>query len=471
MQAPLDPVTRAFGHLRRAADAVPTPSFDERDDRLARLERLLVDHRDAFVEAIADDFSVRGRGETLTADVLLTVDAVRYARRHLARWMERTPARPHPFFLPSKAFVEHLPRGVVGIIAPWNYPVNLALGPLAPALAAGNRVLVKPSELTPKTSALLARLVSDVFTAEEVAVVTGGADVARAVTQLPLDALLFTGSTHVGRLVAEAAAKNLTPVTLELGGKSPALVHESYDLDLAAERIVVGKLFNAGQTCIAPDYVLVKKGTEHRFLEALKRSVAKAYPRLDGLTGIINERAHARLRGIVEDAKAKGARVELLSDAPTSGRVMAPVALFDVRPDAIAMQEELFGPVLPVETFESTDEALSRIASRPHPLAFYYFDDDTNRADRVLSRVKSGGACVNDTLVHFAQESLPFGGVGHSGLGAYHGRQGFETFSHARSVLVASRFSPARRLMAPPMGAFIEKAVSALVQGARALRR
>ena len=218
MQAPLDPVSRAFGHLRRAADAVPAPSFDERDDRLARLERLLVDHRDAFVDAIADDFSVRGRGETLTADVLLTVDAVRYARRHLAKWMERTPARPHPFFLPSKAFIEHLPRGVVGIIAPWNYPVNLALMPLAAALAAGNHVMLKPSELTPRTSDLLKSLLSEVFPEERVAVVLGGPEVAAEFSALPFDHLFFTGSTQVGRLVMQAAAKNLTPAHFEAVG-------------------------------------------------------------------------------------------------------------------------------------------------------------------------------------------------------------------------------------------------------------
>ncbi|MDP1917903.1 MAG: coniferyl aldehyde dehydrogenase [Myxococcales bacterium] len=469
MQAPVPPVQRAYDRLKQAA--VGAPSFDARDDRLERLERLMVERRDDFVRTISEDFGRRARVETLSTDVLLTVDAIRYARRHLREWMKRRPVRPHPFFLPSSAYVEHRPRGVVGIIAPWNYPVNLAFGPLAAAFAAGNRVLVKPSELTPKTSALMQDAIAERFSADEVAVVTGGADVARAVTELPLDALLFTGSTAVGKLVAQAAAKNLTPVTLELGGKSPALVHSSFDLATAAERIVLGKLFNGGQTCIAPDYALVPRGSEGRFVAELKKAVARGYPRLDGMSSLITERGHARLLAIVEDARAKGARVETLGDFSPGGRVMSPVALLDVTDDMLAMQEELFGPVLPIETYDSLDGAIARINARPHPLAFYYFDDDALRADEVLSKVTSGGACVNDTLVHFAQETLPFGGVGASGLGAYHGRAGFETFSHARSVLMASRLSPARRLLAPPLGGFIEKALEVLVRGASALQR
>lgn len=469
MQASVPSVQRAYERLKQAA--VGAPSFDERDDRLERLERLMVERREDFVRTISEDFGRRARVETLSTDVLLTVDAIRYARRHLGEWMKRRPVRPHPFFLPSSAYVEHRPRGVVGIIAPWNYPVNLAFGPLAAAFAAGNRVLVKPSELTPKTSALMQDAVAERFSAEEVAVVTGGADVARAVTELPLDALLFTGSTAVGKLVAQAAAKNLTPVTLELGGKSPALVHPSFDLATAAERIVLGKLFNGGQTCIAPDYALVPRGAEGRFVAELKKAVARGYPRLDGMSSLITERGHQRLLAIVEDARAKGARVEPLGDFSPGGRVMSPVALLDVTDDMLAMQEELFGPVLPIETYDSLDGAIARINARPHPLAFYYFDDDARRADEVVSKVTSGGVCINDTLVHFAQETLPFGGVGASGVGAYHGRAGFETFSHARSVLVASRLSPARRLLAPPLGLFIEKALEVLVRGASALQR
>ncbi|MEW5741928.1 MAG: coniferyl aldehyde dehydrogenase [Myxococcota bacterium] len=459
----------AYEKLRRAQVAVPFPSAEEREDRLTRLERLLTRRRDDFVRAISDDFGTRARAETLSADVLVTLDGVRHARRHLRDWMQRRPVSPHPFFRPSRAFIEYLPKGVVGVIAPWNYPVNLALGPLAGALAAGNRCLVKPSELTPRTSSLLAESVAEAFTAEEVAVVEGGADVAQAVTRLPLDALLFTGSTHVGRLVAKAAADNLVPVTLELGGKSPALVHASYELEKAADRIAAGKLFNGGQTCIAPDYALVPAGTERAFVAALARAVSRMYPRLEGFTSIASDKAYGRLQALVADARSKGAEVVELGALGKAGRVMTPVALLGVTEAMTVMQEEIFGPVLPVETYATLDDAVARISARPRPLAFYYFDDDASRADDVLRRVTSGGACVNDTLVHFAQENLPFGGVGPSGMGAYHGRTGFETFSHARSVLVSSPLSPARQMLKPPFGRLVETSLELLISGARQL--
>jgi len=462
-------VQAAYERLRRAQVAAPFPSADEREDRLERLAKLLVRYRDDFARAVSDDFGTRARVETLMADVMTTVDGVRDARRHVREWMKRQPVAPHPFFLPSRAFVEYLPKGVVGVIAPWNYPVNLALAPLAGALAAGDRCLVKPSELTPRTSALLARAVAEVFTAEEVAVVEGGADVAQAVTRLPLDALLFTGSTAVGRLVAKAAAENLVPVTLELGGKSPALVHADFDLGRAAERIAVGKLFNGGQTCIAPDYALVPAGRERAFVSALTRVVNTAYPRLDGLTSIASDKAFARLQALVADAKAKGADVIELGELGKAGRVMTPVALLNVNDSMAVMQEEIFGPILPVETYGALDEAIARIAARPRPLAFYYFDEDSRRADHVLSRVTSGGACVNDTLVHFAQEGLPFGGVGPSGMGAYHGRAGFETFSHARSVVVSSPLSPAGRLLKPPFSRLVESSLEVMISGVKQL--
>ncbi len=469
MQAPLEPVQRAFDRLKLAANTSPFPTAEVREDRLDRLDKLVVQYRDAFVVAISADFGTRSRAETLSADVLLTIQAIRDARRNVRSWMRKQPVLPNPFFLPSSAFIEFLPRGVIGVIAPWNYPVNLALGPLAGVLAAGNRALVKPSELTPKTSALIAKAVAEFFSAEEIAVVTGGPEVARAVTALPLDGLVFTGSTPVGKLVAAAAAQHLTPVTLELGGKSPALIHPSYDLARAAERVVVGKLFNGGQTCIAPDYVLVPKGSEGRFLAEASKAVARCYPRLEGFTSIINDRAKARLEGLVDDARSKGARVELLA-APVGGRVMAPVALLGVTAEMRVSHEEIFGPVLPIELYDTLDEAIDRINARPRPLAFYYFDEDLGRADGVLSRVVSGGASLNDTLVHFAQEHLPFGGVGASGVGAYHGFKGFETFSHARSVLVASSLSPARKVMTPPIGAFVERALDLMIRGLTQLR-
>ncbi len=462
----MTPVQTTFDRLHQASRRDPNPSLEVRRDRLTRLEAMVVAHRDDIVQAIADDFSGRSRTESLSADVLLVLDGVREAKRHLARWLEPRAARPHPFFLPARASVSFQPKGVVGIIAPWNYPVNLALAPMVGALAAGNRVLLKPSELTPATARLLSRMVAETFAGDEVAVVEGGVEVAREVSALPFDHLLFTGSTSVGRQVARAAAENLVPCTLELGGKSPALVHPDYPIEQAAERIAVGKLFNAGQTCIAPDYALVPRTKVRAFAEAFLAATARLYPSHDGLTAIISERAKQRLEALVADAKDKGATVTV-APGNGSGRVMAPVVLREVRDDMLAMQDEIFGPVLPVEGYDSMDEALARIAKRPRPLAAYLFDADLDRARATLDRVVCGGACINDTLVHFAQEQLPFGGVGPSGMGAYHGETGFLTFSHQRSTLVASRVSAAKTFMTPPYGPLVDRALELLVRGLR----
>ncbi|MBS1151053.1 MAG: aldehyde dehydrogenase, partial [Myxococcaceae bacterium] len=313
------PTHQAYQRLRSAYRVNPFPTRAQREDWLERLEAMIRANKDAFVEAINADFLGRSRHETLLSDVLMPLGAAQDARHKVGEWMQRQPVRPKWWFLPASSYIESLPRGVVGIIAPWNYPVDLALGPLAGALAAGCRVILKPSELTPRTSEAIARAVRDTFTAEEVVVVEGGPEVARELTALPLDHLLFTGSTHVGRMVATAAAQNLTSTTLELGGKSPTLIHPDYPLARAAERIVAGKLFNAGQTCIAPDYVLVKEGSEQRFGEAFKAVVARNYPDLANspdYTSIANPRAYDRLKGLLADAEALGAKVEPLVVLP-----------------------------------------------------------------------------------------------------------------------------------------------------------
>lgn len=465
-------VREAYERLRRAYLAEPCPTADEREDRLDRLVRMLQAHRDAIVEAADADFGGRSRHETLLADVYSTLEAARHARRHVRGWMRPRSVAPSWIFRPSRARVESQPLGVVGILAPWNYPVNLALGPLAAALAAGNRVLVKPSELVPRTAQLLAGLLRETFTAEEVAPVTGGPEVARAVAALPLDHLLFTGSTRVGREVARAAAERLVPVTLELGGKSPALVHAQYPLARAAERIAHGKLFNGGQTCIAPDYVLLPRGREEAFAQAFGAAVRKRYPSLatsPDYTSIVNDAAFARLQALVADARLKGARVEpVSSEAMSAGsRRFVPTLVWNVTGEMRLMQEEIFGPILPVQTYDSLDDAIAFVNARPRPLALYYFDDDATRVREVLRRTVSGGACVNETLLHFAQEELPFGGVGESGVGAYHGEAGFETFSHRKSVFLASRLGPTASLLAPPYGALLDRALDALIGGRR----
>ncbi|MFZ5441302.1 MAG: aldehyde dehydrogenase family protein [Myxococcota bacterium] len=473
MQAPNDTpaVRRAYDVLRKAANEKSYLDADAREDLLERLAKLIQKHADDIVAAINDDFGNRVAFESRSADVVIPLDAARHARRHVREWMQRRTVPSHPLFTPSHAFIEPLPLGVVAIIAPWNYPVNLALAPLAAAFAAGNRVLIKPSELTPKTSALLARTVSDFFRPEECIVVQGGPEIAREVTSLPFDHILFTGSTNVGRLVAKAAAENLVPLTLELGGKSPALVHESYSLERAAERIGIGKTYNGGQTCIAPDYAMVPKAKLDAFVEKLKAQIIKQHPNGQAFTSMATEKGLKRMEALLADAKAKGAKVTETFQAAAGSRAFAPVILTDVKDDMLVMQEEIFGPILPVESYTSIDEAIARINARPRPLSFYYFDDDQDRVDGVLRRVTCGGVCVNDTLVHFAQEELPFGGVGPSGMGAYHGARGFETFSHFRSVLVASRVSPAYNLLKPPFSAMVEKSVGFLIHGLKGLTK
>jgi coniferyl-aldehyde dehydrogenase len=435
-------VQRAFEKLKAGS---AFPSVEEREDRLDRLEKLLGEHREAFAAAADLDFKGRARHETMLADVVLTLESVRDARRNVREWMKREPVRTHVGFVGSQAYIERVPKGVVGILAPWNYPVNLALGPLAGALAAGNRALVKPSELTPRVSAAIAQAVRETFTAEEVAVVEGGPKVAQAVARLPLDHLFFTGSTHVGRLVAKAAAEHLTPVTLELGGKSPAYIHPSFPVALAAERIAVGKLFNGGQTCIAPDYVLVPEGKEVVFSEAFKAAQREHWGS-QPVTEQATDKGRDRQRALADDARSKGARVD-------------GVLVHGVRDDMKLMQEEIFGALLPVVTYRTEQEALERIAARPTPLAFYVFDEDTGRAGQLVARVPCGGATINDTLAHFGQEALPFGGVGTSGMGAYHGRFGFETFSHAKAVMISSPRSPGRDLVTPKAAAMVDRAM------------
>jgi coniferyl-aldehyde dehydrogenase len=347
--------------------------------------------------------------------------------------------------------------GVVGIISPWNYPFQLSIMPLIAALAAGDRVMLKPSELTPRTSELIAEFLAGLFPSEQVATVLGGAEIGAAFSRLPFDHLFYTGSTAVGRLVMLAAAETLTPVTLELGGKSPCIVGEDAALPAAVESILYGKLLNAGQTCIAPDYVLLPEAQREAFVTEAQRAVKKFYPRLAAnpdYTSIVNDRHYQRLRRHLDEARAKGTRIVELNPAEEpleGGRKLAPTLVIEPGEDLALMREEIFGPVLPVKTYRSLDEAIDYVNRHPRPLALYYFGDDAEKRDRVLARTISGGASVNETLMHVAVENLPFGGVGPSGIGAYHGEAGFQTFSHRKGVFLQSRWNGAF-LLRPPFG-------------------
>ncbi len=455
--------------LREAAAGDFNPGWRVRDARLAALERLLVENMPAIAGAIRADFGNRSLHETQLLELFPSLEGLRHARRHLKSWMRPERRAVSLWFLPGRARVLRQPLGVVGIIVPWNYPLYLAVGPLTAALAAGNRAMVKMSEYTPAFSALFAELAAKYFSADEVAVVQGNAAVAQAFARLPFGHLLFTGSTRVGCSVMRAAADNLTPVTLELGGKSPAILGPDYPLEHFAERIMVGKTMNAGQTCIAPDYVLVPAGQAREFVACARKVVDACYPDIlhtPDYSSIVSERHFRRLVGLVEDARGQGAEAVSLSAAAepdAATRRIPPVALMNVTDAMQVMQEEIFGPILPVVGYRDLDEAIRYVNARPNPLALYYFDRDRGRIDRVLEQTLSGGVTVNDTILHIAQDNLPFGGVGESGIGHYHGFEGFEAFSKKKAVFFQSRVN-GMGLFRPPYGRLFERMLKFLLR-------
>lgn len=456
---------RVFARQREAFQARPRTSAQERREELATLRQLLLSHQQELIDAIDQDFSGRSADETRIAEILPSVEAIHYARKHLPRWMKPSRRRVSPLFQPAKNRVEYQAKGVVGIIVPWNYPLYLAVGPLVAALAAGNRVMIKMSEFTPHTSALLQQLVERYFDEQQVCVITGEAEVAAEFSRQPFDHLLFTGSTAVGRLVMRAAADNLTPVTLELGGKSPAIIGPDVPMADAAGRIAFGKALNAGQTCVAPDYVLCPAHRVDNFVAEFRKQFARMYPTLSDnpdYTAIINQRQRHRLRELLDNARDQGATmVEINPKGETfndTGHKMPITLLLNTRPDMAIMREEIFGPVLPVVPYTALDEAINHVNDRPRPLALYFFSYDKELQKSVLARTHSGGVCINDTLMHVAQEDLPFGGIGDSGMGHYHGREGFLTFSHQRAVFTRQKFNSGR-FVYPPHGGLVHRLV------------
>ena len=445
---------------RQAYRANPMPEAGQRIQWLKSLANLLVTEQKAIIEAINRDFSNRSADETLLAEVLPSLHGVHYAAKRVKKWMKPSRRSVGMQFMPASAKVIYQPLGVVGVIVPWNYPLFLAIGPLTGALAAGNRVMIKMSESTPATAQALKELLAKVFPEDLVAVVQGEVDVGVAFSKLPFDHLLFTGATSVGKHVMRAAAENLTPVTLELGGKSPAIVSASVPMKDAAERIAFGKSLNAGQTCVAPDYVLVPQNRVDEFVESYRQVVQGFFPTLENnpdYTAIINERQLARLNGYLADAQARGATVVPLFPQ-AQGRRLPQALVLNATDEMKIMQEEIFGPLLPVIPYQSLDQALSYINERDRPLALYFFGYDKREQDHVLAHTHSGGVCLNDTLLHVAQDDMPFGGVGPSGMGHYHGHEGFLTFSKAKGVFSKPRFNAAR-VIYPPYGKSLQKLV------------
>lgn len=466
--AAIEQMQAVFGRMREATRRDPEVDRATREARLDALARILRDDSEAWVQAIDADFGHRSAHETRLAELFPCTDALRHARRQVGAWMRPKAVSPSLWFRPARAKILPQPLGVVGIVVPWNYPLLLSISPMAAALAAGNRVMVKMSELSPRCGELLARRVAAHFPDGSVAVVLGDAEVGAAFSRLPFDHLFFTGSTAVGQHVMRAAADNLTPVTLELGGKSPAIVGADYPLAKAAERILAGKLINSGQSCIAPDYVLLPAGQEEAFLAEARAVVARFHPDLaqsPDYSSIVDERHFRRLSGLIEEAQALGAQVRPLSDAAPDAarRRLPPVALLQVGDAMRLMREEIFGPVLPILPYRSLDEAIAYVNARPRPLALYLFSHERSAQQRVLQGTVAGGVTLNDTMLHITQENLPFGGVGPSGMGQYHGHEGFRTFSKFKPVFLQSRLN-GMAMFNPPYGRLMERMTALLTR-------
>ncbi|WP_168408487.1 coniferyl aldehyde dehydrogenase [Acinetobacter indicus] len=446
----------------------PLPTAKERIDRLARLKRVLVKYQDQFAEAINEDYGNRSMDETKIGELLTCLEHIKYYSKNLSGWMK--PSKRHVGIIhqPAKAWVQYQPLGVVGIIAPWNYPLLLSVGPLICALAAGNHAMIKISSASMHFGRVLENAIAEAFPQELVAVITGGGAISDTFSHLSFDKMIFTGSTNVGKTVMAAAAENLVPVILELGGKSPVLVHPSSDMADVAERIAVGKLWNAGQTCVAPDYMFLPKGKTAEFLNHYEQYIKQMYPSLrdnQDYTSIINDKQYNRLQGYLDNAREQGAQLieinpqnELLDDV----RKVAPTVLTGVTTEMRIMKEEIFGPLLPIMEYEQIDDVIEFINSRPRPLALYYFDFDQARADYVAQRTHSGHFGQNMVLTHVAQDDLPFGGVGASGMGKYHGPEGFFSLSHERSVMSNPKLYSLKYIL-PPFNKPIHRLISKML--------
>ena len=450
-----------FARQREAYAKSPMPTLEERRRHLSVLRALLLEHKGAIAEAISADFTAHSVDESLFAEVMPSVHHIDYTLKRLRRWMKPSCRSVGLHFLPASARVIYQPLGVVGIIVPFNYPVNLSMVPLVAALAAGNRAMIKMSEHTPGTAALIEAMLRKGFAEDHVAVVTGEADIAAAFARLPFDHLLFTGSTPIGKLVMRAAAENLTPVTLELGGKSPAIIAGDIPLEDIIDRICFAKSLNGGQTCVTPDYVLIPRGKLESFIRLYKAAFKKMYPTINGnadYTSVINARAHQLLQDWLKDAAAKGARIEKVSDEIISdGTFRMPLHLVtQVTDEMTIMQNELFGPILPVVPYDSMEEALNYVNRRPRPLSLYLFTYDRALQERVTTHTHSGSMCINDALIQVGVDDLPLGGIGQSGMGHYHGREGFLTMSKAKPVMSKGRLN-STTLIYPPYGGMVQK--------------
>lgn len=462
-QETTDSLRPALERQQQAYRANPMPSKEERIRNLQKLKKVLLDNQDAIIKAISEDFSGRAPEETLLGELMPIAQDINYTCKKLGKWMKPSKRHVGQHMQPAKAVVHYQPLGVVGIMVPWNYPVQLAVLPMVGALAAGNRVMVKMSEFTPATADLFAQLMKDNFPEDLICIVNGDAGVAANFSKLPFDHLLFTGSTQVGRIVMRAAAENLTPVTLELGGKSPAIIADDVNLDDAAERICFGKSFNAGQTCVAPDYILCPREKQDAFIAAYRKAFEGMYPKLSNnsdYTSIVNDRQYQRLNKLVDEARADGADIHIIGEEgiDDGSRRMPLHIITNASEELSVMQDEIFGPILPVIPYDTMDEALTYVNDRPRPLALYLFSHDKTCQTKTLEGTHSGGVCINETLLHVAIDDMPFGGIGPSGMGHYHGYEGFLTFTKAKGTLIKGKFNAAKFIY-PPYGGTLGKLI------------
>ncbi|MGX5172494.1 coniferyl aldehyde dehydrogenase [Aliikangiella sp. IMCC44653] len=450
---------QSFGHLAQAFQESPYPTEKLRLQQLKALRSALKSHQDKLLKAISADFGNRSYDETLLADIWPTLKAIDFAIANLRNWMQPKRRKIAMLFQPAKANICYQPLGVVGIMSPWNYPISTLLGPLAEAIAAGNRVMLKPSELCPYTNRVVAEIIQAAFTPDEVTLIEGDAQVAAAFASLPFNHLFFTGSTQVGKKIMAAAANNLTPVTLELGGKSPMLIADDVSSAFAAKRIVYGKCLNAGQTCVAPDYVLCPEDKLDSLVQCIKAEFATLYPNLDNgdYSSIINQTHFDRLNQLIQDASEKGAQIYSLgkSDKPKQ-RLLGLTLITKVQTNMRVMQEEIFGPLLPIIGYTDIQQATQTILAQQRPLALYLVTHNKRLANQIIKSTHSGSVCINDSVTQAAQQDLPFGGVGHSGIGQYHGFEGFKTFSHQKSIFRRGKFS-STQLVAPPYGKLVHR--------------
>ena len=456
-QFPTEPQNEAQRILQVQRQAYldnPYPSFDERRDNLLKLEQILVDNQEAIAEAICNDFGNRSIHESKLLELFPSIDGIRYARKRLKKWMKPQRRDVSIWFAGARNRILPQPKGVVGVVVPWNYPLFLGIGPLTSALAAGNRCMVKMAANSSGLCNLLHELVAAEFKESTLAVLPGvrGSDF----TTLPFDHVIFTGSADTGRTVMRAAAENLTPVTLELGGKSPTIVAEDFDLELAAGRILFTKFMNAGQTCVAPDYLYLPESKQDEFVEAARRVMAKRYPDISNgqFTAVIDESSFTRLVDTLADAQNSGATVVNLApghEPDTDKRLLPPHLVLEPSDNTTIMREEIFGPLLPIRTYKDIDQVLDFINRRDRPLGLYLFSNDKALQDKVIRGTISGGVSINDCSFHVAQHDMPFGGIGASGMGHYHGHEGFVEFSKMRPIFSQFRFS-ALPLLYPPYG-------------------